>query len=45
MVRNTLPSQDASTDQIWDSYLKEYSRYAPNTIILEKMSEVEGKVN
>ena len=24
MVRDTPPSQDASTHQIWDSYLKEY---------------------
>ena len=30
MVRNTLPSQDASTHQIWNSYLKEYRRYAPD---------------
>ena len=31
MVRNTLPSQDASTHQIWNSYLKEYRRYGPDT--------------
>ena len=31
MVRDTLPSQDASTHQIWNSYLKEYRRYAPDT--------------
>ena len=31
MVRNTPPSQDASTHKIWNSYLKEYRRYAPDT--------------
>ena len=31
MVRNTPSSQDASTHQIWNSYLKEYRRYAPDT--------------
>ena len=31
MVCDTLPSQDASTHQIWNSYLKEYRRYAPDT--------------
>ena len=31
MVRDTPPSQDASTHQIWNSYLKEYRRYAPET--------------
>ena len=31
MVRNTPPSQDASTHQIWNPYLKEYRRYAPDT--------------
>ena len=25
------PSQDASTHQFWDVYLKEYRRYAPDT--------------
>ena len=30
MVRDTLSAQDASTYQIWDSYLKEYMRYAPD---------------
>ena len=30
MVRDTRPSQDASTQQIWNSYLKEYRRYAPD---------------
>ena len=28
------PSQDAYTHQIWNYYLKEYKRYAPNTLIL-----------
>ena len=31
MVRDTPSSQDASTPQIWNSYLKEYRRYAPDT--------------
>ena len=31
MVRHTPPSQDASTHQIWNSYLKQYWRYAPDT--------------
>ena len=30
MVRDTPPSQDASTHRIWNSYLKEYLRYAPD---------------
>ena len=30
MVWDTPPSQDASTHQIWNSYLKEYRRYAPD---------------
>ena len=34
MVRGTSPSQDASTNQILDSYLKYCRRYAPDTIIL-----------
>ena len=31
MVCDTPPSQDASNHQIWNSYLKEYRRYAPDT--------------
>ena len=31
MVRDTPPSQDASTHQIWNAYLKEYRRYGPDT--------------
>ena len=31
IVRDTPPSQDASTHQIWNSYLKECRRYAPDT--------------
>ena len=30
MVRHTPPSQDVSTHQIWNSYLKEYRRYGPD---------------
>ena len=37
----TPPSQDAYTQQIWNSYLKEYKRYAPNTKILKTRSEVK----
>ena len=35
MVHGTSSSQDASTYQIWDSYLKKYKRYVPDTIILK----------
>ena len=31
MVCDTPPSQDVSTHQIWNSYLKEYRRYALDT--------------
>ena len=31
MVCDTPPSQDASTHLIWNSYLKEYRRYGPDT--------------
>ena len=31
MERDTSSLQDASTYQIWNSYLKEYRRYAPDT--------------
>ena len=31
MVQDTPSSQDAPAHQIWDSYLKEYRRYAPDT--------------
>ena len=44
MVSDTPPSQDAYTHQIWNSYLKEYKRYAPNTIILKTRSEVKVTV-
>ena len=44
MVRDTSSSQDASTNQIWDSYLKEYKRYAPDTINLKTRSEVKVTV-
>ena len=49
MVCDTPPSQDAYTHRIWNSYLKEYKRYAPNTIIIKTRSEVKvivtGKVS
>ena len=45
MVSDTLPSQDAFTHQIWNSYLKEYRRYAPDSNqFLETRSEVKVNV-
>ena len=38
-------SEDAFTHQIWNSYLKEYRRYAPDSMqFLETRSEVKFKV-
>ena len=46
MVCDTPPSKDVSTHQIWNSYLKEYRRYAPDTkrdgrtlLLLQKLSQ------
>ena len=45
MVCDTRPSQDAAIYQIWNSYLKEYSRYAPDSMpILDTRSEVKVTV-
>ena len=44
MVRDTLLSQDACTHQIWDSYLKQYKRYALATNLLKARSEAKVKV-
>ena len=42
---DTPPSQDAFSHQIWNSYLKEYRRYAPDSMqFLETKSEVKFKV-
>ena len=42
---DTLSSQDEFRHQIWNSYLKEYRRYAPDSMqILEIRSEVKFKV-
>ena len=41
MVRDTPPSQDASTHQIWNSYLKEYMRYGPDT----KAGRMDGQTD
>ena len=41
MARDTFSLQDASTYQVWDTYLKQYRRYAPETIILITRSEVQ----
>ena len=43
-ICETPPSQDAYTHQIWNSYLKEYERYAPTTKILKTRSEVKVTV-
>ena len=40
MACDILPSQDTSIHQTWNSYLKEYRRYAPDSmLILETRSE------
>ena len=45
MVCDTLPSQNASTHLIWNSYLKEYRSFAPDLMpILETRSEVKCTV-
>ena len=44
MVHDTPLSQGASTHQIWNSLLKEYKIYAPDTIILKTRSEVKVTV-
>ena len=44
IICETPSSQDAYTHQIWNSYLKEYKRYAPNTKILKTRSEVKVTV-
>ena len=45
MIFDTLSSQDAFTHQIWNSYLKEYRIYAPDSMqFLETRSEVKFKV-
>ena len=45
MICDTPSSQDAFTHQIWNSYLKEYRIYAPDSMqFLESRSEVKFKV-
>ena len=45
MVRDTLLSQDEFKHQIWNSYLKEYRGYAPDSMpILGTRSEVKVAV-
>ena len=39
MVRDTPPSRDVFTYQIWNSYLKEYRRYGPDT----KAGRMDGR--
>ena len=44
MVRDTPASQDAFTRQIWDSFLKENRRFAPDSMqFLEIRLEVKFK--
>ena len=40
----TPPSKVAPTHQIWDSYLSQYKRYAPDIIFLKTRSEVKVTV-
>ena len=40
MVHDTPPSPDASTHQIWDSYINLYRRFALDMIILETRSGI-----
>ena len=45
IVCDILPSQDASTHLIWNSYLKEYRSFAPDLMLtLEPRSEVKVTV-
>ena len=44
IICETPPCQDAYAHQIWNSYLKEYKRYARNTKILTTRSEVKVTV-
>ena len=45
MVPDTLPPQDVLKHQSWNSYLKEYKGYAPDSMqILETRSEVKVAV-
>ena len=45
MVCDTPSFQDAFTPQIWNSYLKEYRRYAPDSMqFLETRSDVKLNV-
>ena len=45
MVCDILSSQHAFTHNIWNSYLKEYRRYAPDSMqFLKTRSEVKFKV-
>ena len=39
-----IATRDAFTPQIWNFYLKEYKRCAPDTIILKTRSEVKVKI-
>ena len=43
MLCDTSTSQDASTHQIWNLYLKWYKRYAPDTIILKTTFRGQGQ--
>ena len=43
MVCDTPSSQDASTHKIWNSYLKEYRRYAPDTKRDGRTGQTDGR--
>ena len=45
MVRDTPPSQDASTHQIWNSYLKEYRRSGPDTKAGRTHGQTHGRTD
>ena len=44
MICDTPSSQDALTHQIWNSYLKEYRRYAPDSMqfVETRSGQVQG---
>ena len=42
IIRNTLPSKDAFTHQIWNFYFKEYRRYATDSMRILETSSGRG---
>ena len=45
MVRDTPPFQDVSTYQIWNSYLKAYRRYGPDTKAGRTDGQTDGRTD